>query len=71
MHILFECRHSAAGGEPFPKQIENHIGKPLKMASLQMDLPETKSNWAAGYEKNKSEEVVRGTDKGEYWKHGG
>lgn len=72
-YILLSAVIQRAGKEPFVTQIDQHIAKPLNLASLQTDLPDAKSNWATGYEKSKraDDRVIAGNDKAEYWKHGG
>jgi CubicO group peptidase (beta-lactamase class C family) len=69
--ILLSAVIQRAGKEPFDKQVQERIGKPLDMKSLQLDF-ETKDqpHWATGYKKSLTRQVIRAPEDANYWKHG-
>ena len=52
-YILLSAVIERAGGESFFTQIEKRIGRPLGMASLQLDTEAGHENWAVGYTRTK------------------
>jgi serine beta-lactamase-like protein LACTB, mitochondrial len=52
-YILLSAVIQRAGGESFFTQIEKRIGRPLGMASLQLDTAASQENWAVGYTRTK------------------
>jgi CubicO group peptidase (beta-lactamase class C family) len=52
-YILLSAVIERAGGESFFTQIEKRIGRPLGMASLQLDTEASQENWAVGYSRTK------------------
>jgi CubicO group peptidase (beta-lactamase class C family) len=71
-YILLSAAIQGAGQEKFVTQVDTRIAKPLKMASLQLDVETAmQPHWAAGYVKDQAGQVVRAREQAHYWKHGG
>jgi len=70
-YVLLSAVVQRAGKQPFDEQVQERIGKPLGMKSLQLDF-ETKDqpHWAAGYTRSLTRQVVRAAEDANYWKHG-
>jgi len=53
-YILLSAVIERAGGESFFTQVEKRIAQPLRMESLQLDVPTTNQpNWSVGYTRTK------------------
>lgn len=69
-HVLASATIQGAGKEPFSKQVENRIIKPLDLKSLQYDLDHLgQLHWATGYTRLNNK-VVPAPEVAHYWKHG-
>lgn len=70
-YILASAVVQRAGKEPYHRQIEERIAKPLGLTSLQLDMEFAgQPHWAAGYVKDDAGQVVRAKEEAHYWKHG-
>jgi CubicO group peptidase (beta-lactamase class C family) len=70
-YILLSAVVQRAGKEPFADQVNARIARPLKMASLQLDLETAgQPNWAAGYVRGKDGAFAVAKEDAHYWKHG-
>jgi serine beta-lactamase-like protein LACTB, mitochondrial len=70
-YMLLSAVIQRAGKEPFDKQVQDRIGKPLGMKSLQLDFEaKEQPHWAVGYVKDKAGNVLRAEEQANYWKHG-
>lgn len=70
-YILLSAVVQRAGKEPFCDQIKRRITTPLKMQSLQYDVPTNgQPNWSIGYIKNRQGEIIRAPEEAHDWKHG-
>jgi CubicO group peptidase (beta-lactamase class C family) len=70
-YILLSAVIERAGGEPFASQIQSRIAKQAGMKSLQLDSAKGGENWAVGYLKNQSGEIVKAPEEVNEWKFGG
>jgi len=60
-----------AGMQPIQDQLEQRIIEPLKLDSLQLDLPAANQpHWAKGYRRSQAGLVVAVPDTAHFWKHG-
>lgn len=69
-YILLSAVVQKAGKEPFKKQIDARVVKPLGLASFEYDTPTAKPAWVTGYTK-KDDKTVPAPDVAHDWKHGG
>ncbi len=70
-YILLSAVVERAGRDGFVSQVQERIAKPLKMTSLQLDVPSGQhDHWTVRYVKNKEGDVVRARPEAEYWKYG-
>jgi len=67
-YVLLSAVLQRAGDEPYGEQVRRRISAPLKMQSLQLDLPRRRTDWAVGYER-RDDAIVPAIDNAEYWKH--
>jgi CubicO group peptidase (beta-lactamase class C family) len=71
-YLLLSAAVQKAGKEPFDRQIQEYVAKPLGLKSLQLDVEfKSQPNWAAGYVKDKQDKVVPAGEEAHYWIHGG
>jgi serine beta-lactamase-like protein LACTB len=68
-YILLSAVVERAGKKGFDAQVRERIGKPIGMASLQLDRAVVGPGWAAGYRKLLGR-VVRAPDEANDWKFG-
>ena len=70
-YVLLSAVVQRAGGEPIQDQLDKRIVTPLKLTSLQLDLPtKGQRSWATGYYKNSRGQVVPAQEYSHAWKHG-
>jgi serine beta-lactamase-like protein LACTB, mitochondrial len=70
-YVLLSAVVQRAGRELFTLQVDERIGKPLRMKSLQLDADfQYQPDWAAGYLKTLAGQVVRAADEAHDWKYG-
>jgi CubicO group peptidase (beta-lactamase class C family) len=71
-YILLSAVIERAGEEPFLSQIQSRIAKRAGMKSLQLDTASNDDeNWAVGYLKNNSGEIIVAPEEANEWKFGG
>jgi CubicO group peptidase (beta-lactamase class C family) len=71
-YILASAVIQRAGKDAFLDQIKGRIAQPLALRSLVVDDERTqRRNWAAGYVKDRSGQVVPAKEEAHFWKHGG
>jgi serine beta-lactamase-like protein LACTB len=70
-YVLLSAVVQRAGKQGFVEQVQSRIADPLQLKSLQLDFAtKDQPHWAAGYQRNLTQQIVRTADQANYWKHG-
>lgn len=70
-YVLLSAVVQRAAGRPYDELVRSQIARPLKMKSLQLDMPaDQQPDWAAGYTRNRLGVIARASEEAHYWKFG-